>query len=78
MEQIHHHGKPMVKSSFDESKLTDAQKKAVAFAKAQGVPFSRKFEDLRTDLTPEDADELADAIEENRQRDLQTSNKSHF
>jgi NTP pyrophosphatase (non-canonical NTP hydrolase) len=78
MENLNHHGKPMAKSSFDESKLTDEQKNAVAIARAQGVSFTRKFEDLCTDLTSEEADELAEAIEKNREADLQALTKSLF
>ena len=78
MDHLSHHGKPMAKSGFDETKLTDEQKYAVAIARTQSVPFTRKFEDLCTDLTSEEADELAEAIEENRKRDLQSPNKSLF
>ena len=78
MEQLDHHGKPMTKTKFDESTLTEEQRKAVTIARAQGAPFSRTFEDLRSDLDAADADELADAIEENRQRDRQTPTKSFF
>ncbi len=78
MEHLNHHGKLMAKSGFDETKLTDEQKYAVAIARTQGVPFTRRFEDLCTDLTSEEADELAEAIEENRKRDLQTPSKSLF
>ena len=50
-----------VKSSkppFDEDKLTPPQREALAIAKAQGVPFSRRLEDLIPDLglTAEEAD----------------------
>ncbi len=78
MEQLNPHGKPMPKTNFDESMLTEEQRKAVAIARAQGVPFSRTFEDLCSDLDSEDADELADAIEENRRRDRQIPTKSFF
>jgi hypothetical protein len=78
LEQLNHHGKPMTKTIFDESKLTDEQRKAIAIARAQGAPFSRTFEDLCSGLDAEDADELADAIEENRRRDRQIPTKSFF
>lgn len=78
MEHLNHHGIPMTKTNFDESTLTDEQRKAVGIARTQGVPFSRTFEDLCSDLDSEDADELADAIEENRRRDRQIPTKSFF
>ena len=78
MEQLNHHGKPMTKTNFDESLLTEEQHKAVAIARAQGVHFSRTFEDLHSDLASEDADEFADAIEENHLRDRQIPTKSFF
>ena len=68
----------MSKTNFDESTLTEAQRKAVAIARDQGAPFSRTFEDLSCDLDAEDADELADAIDENRRRDRQIPTKSFF
>lgn len=34
------------KTPFDESKLTPPQREALAIAKAQGVKFGRKLEDL--------------------------------
>lgn len=68
----------MTKTNFDESTLTEEQRKAVAIARSQGAPFSRTFEDLCSDLDPEDADELADAMEENRRRDRQIPTKSFF
>jgi hypothetical protein len=68
----------MTKTNFDESTLTEEQRKAVAIARAQGVPFSRMFEDLCSSLDAEDADELADAMEENHRRDRQIPSKSFF
>lgn len=57
------------KAPFDESKLTDRQREALALAKAQGVPFSRRLEDLVPDLglTVEEADIFGKTLQQVRE-----------
>ena len=78
MEQFTHHEKLVKKTTFDETTLTNEQRQAVAIARTQGVAFSRKFDDLVSDLSSEDAEELSEAIEENLKRDRHSSDKSFF
>jgi len=53
------------KAPFDESKLTPPQREALAIAKAQGVPFSRRLEDLIPDLglTAEEAETFGKTLQ---------------
>jgi hypothetical protein len=66
------------KNSFDESNLSPAQRKALEIAKAQGAKFGRKLEDLRLNLEPAAAEELAQAIVEARREDAMQSRKKSF
>ena len=63
---------------FDESKLTPAQCKALKIAKSQGAKFGRKLKDLRLDLEPDVAEELAQAIVDARRDDATQPRKNPF
>ena len=57
------------KAPFDESKLTPAQREALTLAKSQGVPFSRRLEDLVPDLglTDEESDIFGKTLQQVRE-----------
>ena len=57
------------KVPFDESKLTPPQRLALELAKNQGVPFSRRLEDLIPDLglTQDEADAFGRTLQQIRE-----------
>ena len=78
MEELNQDKKSMPKPKLDESKLTTEQKQALAIARGQKVSFSRKLDDLYVEIDVDSADELIDAIIENRKRDRTVPPKSSF
>ena len=74
--------KPMATKTqpFDESKLTPPQREALAIAKAQGVPFSRRLEDLIPELglTAEEADTFGKTLQLVREDGRRQKRKDPF
>ena len=69
-----------VKAVLDESKLSEPQRKALAMAKAKGVPLIRDLDDLVPDLglTSEEADHFGKTLDQIRKESRQNSAKRQF
>ena len=66
------------KPVFDESKLTQPQRKALDIARAQGVKPIHSLKDLKLDLPHEELEAYADTLDQIRQEARQHPRKNHF